>query len=163
MANLYDLSARYQQLLDQDELNADELAELESLHDNVEDECINRGKYIRNMEAEACAIMDAINEMGFRCQSLKHKIEKQKSTLIERMMDCNINKITKSPLFQISLKRNPVKLVEYNCDFIPDKYFTLTQPVPIKKLDKIAIKQDIQCGIEVPGCGLESSYRIDFK
>ena len=161
--NLYNLSSRYEQLLDQEEYTNEELKELYSLHESVEDECIDRGKYIGNLEAELVAVSDAIMKMSERHQLLKKRIDRHRFNLADKMLKCNITKITKSPLFPIKLKKNPAKLIEYNSNFIPEKYYCEIQPPVVKKLDKVAIKQDIESGIEVPGCGLESSYRIEFK
>jgi len=160
--NLYELSTRYEQLFDQDELSSEECQELESLHESIEDECISRGKYIRNLEAEAAAIDACIKEMKERATALNDKSEKQRAKLAERMRACNIERITKSPLFPLRVKENPVSVDDYDKTSIPEQFWRTKETV-VKSVDKDAVKRAIESGEEVPGARLLRKLAIVFK
>lgn len=161
--NLYEISARYQQLLDQDEYTAEELQELEALHGSLEEQCISRGKYIRNLEAERTAVFNAIREMTDRLADLADREEKQKEKLARIMLENNMPHITSSPLFPLRAKQNPVSVSVIDQTFIPENYWTETIPKPIKRIDKVAIKAAIESGIEVPGVMLTRTLKLEFK
>jgi hypothetical protein len=160
--NLYQLSTRFEQLIAQDELNAEECAELEQLHIDIEDECISRGKYIRNLEAEAAAIKEAIKEMSERELNIMEKAFKQREKLAERMRACNLKKITKSPLFPVSWKENPVSVDDYDRTAIPQDFWR-TKVTESKSVDKDAIKKAIEAGKDVPGARLIRKVKVEFK
>ncbi len=162
--NLYSMSSRYMQLLDQDEYTDEEMQELQSLHENIEDDCIERGKYIRNLEAERNAVVDAIKTMIARECELNARIEKQRDKLAHIMKHNNIHKITKSPLFPVVFKENPVSVDDYDKTAIPSTYWRTTEKVTVtESVDKKAVKEAIESGIDVPGARLVRKLKVDFK
>ena len=162
MSNLYELATRYQQLFDQDELTYDECVELESLHGNIEDECISYGKYIRNKQSELEAVTLARKEMQEREKSLTATIDRNKERLANRMNDCQLKKITKSPLFPLRVQNNPVKVDDYARDLIPENFWSEKVTV-VKSVNKDLVKKTIESGMEVPGARLISTLRVEFK
>jgi len=50
--NLYEISARFQQLVNKDEFAIDDLKNLDELQLSAEDKAIDYAKYIRNLESE---------------------------------------------------------------------------------------------------------------
>lgn len=160
--NLYEMSARYQQLLDQDEYTEAEMLELETLFSDIEDECIERSKYIRNLEAQQQAIEDAASEMLERARKLHEKEVRQRDALIERMKSCGIKNIDKSPLFTINVRENPVKVDDFDKALIPEDYWR-TKVTETKSIDKDLIKRCIQQGREVPGARLIRTMTVNFK
>lgn len=161
--NLYELSARYQQLLDQDEYTADDLQELADLGYTLEDEFIERAKYIRNMEAECKAILDAAHEMHCRASALDQKAFIQREKLLQRMQECQIERVSKSPLFELRVKQNPVSVDDFEPHLIPSEYRYFTEPKVIEKIDKTAIKQAIESGVDVPGARLIRKMKLEIK
>jgi len=159
--NLYDISCRYQQLLDQDELNAEECAELETLHGSVQDGIINRAKYIKNLEAEAAAITAAMKEMKARVDSLEAKTEKQRAKLAVYMYAVDMEKV-KSPLFDVTVSKNRPSVQVVDEDAIPDYCWRVQEKV-VRSLDKIHIKEVIESGTEVPGCVLIQNTKLEIK
>ena len=159
--NLYDISCRYQQLLDQDELNAEECAELETLHGNVQDGIINRAKYIKNLEAEAVAIVAAMKEMKARVDSLETKIEKQRAKLAVYMYAVDMEKV-KSPLFDVTVSKNRPSVQVVDEEAVPEYCWRVQEKV-VRSLDKIHIKEVIESGTEVPGCILVQNTKLEIK
>lgn len=162
MSNLYELSARYQQLLDQDELSESESQEFGLLHDSIEDECISRAKYICNMQSELDAVIKARKSMQEREKALSNRIERSENLLKQRMMDCQLYKITKSPLFEIKIGRNNPSVSICDDSIIPDHYWRIKEVIE-KTVDKDAVKKAIRNGLNVPGCVLVTNTRIEIK
>lgn len=160
--NLYEVSARYQQLLDQDEYTDDELQELQLKFDSLETSCVERAKYIRNIEAERQAVFNEMQNMLARLGDLDKKSEKQRSSLISLMQ---VNKMThiKSPFFELLVKQNPVYVDISDAEKIPKEYLVTSVPKPVIKPDKKAIKEAIESGKEVPGAKLERNSKLEIK
>lgn len=161
--NLYELSTRFQQLMDQDELTAEDCAELDSLYDNTEDACIEKAKYIRNIEAEAEAINKVMFEMGQRELSLLNKATAQREKLVAEMKKCNINKITKSPLFAITIPKARSSVSITDDKLLPPSYWKTSEPKVTVTVDKVAIKAALEAGEHVPGATLEFKSKVNFK
>jgi hypothetical protein len=159
--NLYELSTRFQQLLDQDELSEADCAELDSIYTDATEKCISRAKYIRNKKAELVAVEAARKEMQEREKKLAEKIECQENWLLDRMVDLKLTNID-TPEFPIKVKENPVSVNDYDKTVIPERFWVV-KVSETKSIDKNAIKSAIQSGEEVPGASLLHKLRIAFK
>lgn len=160
--NLYQLSARYEQLLNKEELSGDELIEIEMLNDSIEDKVIELAKHLKNKEIELDAVSESIKAMTAR----KGRIEKSinsLSRLIISMMDIGgLKKITKSPLFQIKSVKNSPSVVINESSLVPSEYTREVISVNLA-VDKLKVKEAIQQGITVPGCSIVQNNRIKFS
>jgi septum formation inhibitor MinC len=164
MTHLYHLGLRYQQLLEKDELTAEDCAELENLHADAEDHCIERAKYIRNLEAEQQAVEVAMEEMDLRVKELGHRIIRQREELVEYMKQHQLVKVTKSPLFPIQVVKNRVSVDPYDTSVLPEAYWSTKEKVTVeRKPDKDFIRKTIESGVEVPGARLIAKSRLEFK
>ncbi len=161
--SLYHLSSRYQQLLDLEEYTDEEMQELQALHSDIEDQCIERGKHLRNLEAELSAVTDARKQMQEREKQLAERMERNELRLADIMRSNNIDRITKSPLFPLRVKQNPVSVDVVQLETIPENYWKESIPKPVKSIDKTAIKLAIESGTEVPGARLVQKLRVEFK
>lgn len=159
--NLYEISARFQQLLDQDELTAEECRELDQLFTDGEEQCISYARYIRNKQAELAAVEAARKEMQDREKYLAAKIERQQEFLISRMRELNISKLS-TPEFPITIRNNPVSVNDYAKDAIPERFW-IVKMTELRSIDKAALKAALKLGEEVPGAELVQKQRIDFK
>lgn len=159
--NLYQLSNRMQQLFDQDELTEEECAEFDTLCVDAEQACIYRAKYIRNLQFEGAAVEAARKEMQQREKALAAKIEREENRLIARMWELKFSKLN-TPEFVTSIKTNPPCINDYDKSIIPEKFW-VTKVIETKTIDKVAIKEAIQSGEEVPGAYLVRKLRLEFK
>jgi hypothetical protein len=159
--NLYELSNRFQQLLDQDELSEEDCKELDQIFADGEEQCISYAKYIRNKQAELAAVEAARKEMQEREKKLTAKIERQENWLLMRMKELKFSKIM-TPQFPIIIRTNPVSVCLLDGAVIPEKFW-VTKVTETKTLDKAAVKAAIQAGETVPGADLAQKLRIDFK
>jgi hypothetical protein len=160
--NIYEVSSRFQQLLDQDEYTPMELEELDLLYGSVQDKLIEMAKYIKNMEAERAAINEARLSMEERAIALQDKIAKQTDRLKEYMEKCNL-KIVKSPLFDIKYSVNRPTTDIFDETIIPAAFVSFEQKEPVKKISKDGIRQAIESGEEVPGARLIYKTKVEIK
>lgn len=161
MTALYELSNEYQLLLNQEEYTEDDLKRLDELTDNIEDKAIGIAGVILNMQDEAKIIHDAIDRMCDKQQRLVSKIEFMKEYLKEHMTKCNLKKITKSPFYDVALRKNPPKLEVLSPLNVPREYFNAKE---ILSLDKERLKRDIiDNGVCVEGVTLVSGYSVSIK
>jgi len=160
--NLYELSTRFQQLLDQEELSDEDRKELDQIYGDAEDACIERGKYIRNRAAELEAVVQERKRMQDRERALIKKIEREEVWLAQHMRDCGLRKITKSPLFSLTVVQNRPSVDDFDKEAIPAEFWREKTTV-MRAVDKDAVKQAIDSGVDVPGCRLITKSRVDFK
>lgn len=160
--NLYELSARFEQLMDQDEYSEVDSIELEKLHENIEDACISRAKYIRNKEAELAAVVEARKQMQEREKALTKKIENNELHLANIMTACNLPRITKCPEFPIRITKNRTSVDAYSESEIPELYWRVQEKV-IRSVDKDFIRKALEEGREIPGCRLVTKTRVEYK
>jgi len=161
--NLYQITARFQQLVDQENFDVSDLAELDAIHETAEDKAIEYAKFIRNMQAESLAIDDAIDSMEDRQIALNKKIESHQQTLAKFMTDTHLDKITKCPYFVIRTKLNPEKIIIEDENKVPSNYWYDYQSPAVKKIDKKALKQAIDEGRMFDGIYVTRDLKLEIK
>ncbi len=78
------------------------------------------------------------------------------------MSECQLRKVSKSPLFEIKIYQNRPSLDILDDSIIPDHYWRKTEKVEVS-IDKELVKKDIANGVRVPGCALVTKPRVDIK
>lgn len=165
MPSLYELTGERLALqhkleeLDFDQQTIEDTLEGEStaLQEKIE----SYGVVIRNMEAFTELMKAEEDRMANRRKAHEKRVAAIKEWLLTNMQACQISKI-ECPAFTVSLKNNPAKVVIDNEGLIPDDYMRLPEP-PQPAPNKTMIATAIKSGMEVPGCHLESSQRIEIK
>ena len=108
--------------------------------------------YIQNEEA----LIDAIDNQIERLQDLKkskqNKLDKFKEYTKNNMNKLEISKI-ETKLGILSVNKNPISVEITDEDRIPEKYKKIIQTI---KIDKVAIKKDIEAGNDIDGAQLSS-------
>lgn len=159
--NLFEVSARFQQLLDKEEYTPEEMDELSSLHASLEDSCVERGKYIKNLEAERDAVLKEAALMKDRADALDAKAQMQRQRLINIMQENKMNRV-EHPLMNIVIPKPRASVDIVDQDLIPEQYIKEETKV-IVKVSKSAIQKAISEGREVPGVQLKFNTKVDFK
>jgi hypothetical protein len=159
MSSLYNLTAEYQLLLAKDTYTDEDMQRLDLVYEDFQDKCIAVATVIKEMEARQKSIDEAIKEMKERSSKLGSKIESLELYLKESMIKANIDKVDKSPYFDIKVKTNPEKLIETGSVIAAEWY--------VKKesyeLDKNLVKDALRRGIEIPGAALVQEKRVEIK
>lgn len=125
----------------------------------LQEKAINYGYAIKSIESDISIIDTEIERLKALKTSRTKAIERMKSTVLEAMNIYGIEKVS-SPTLNLSVRSNPESVELVNEYQISKKYKKEKVTVSI---DKVAIKKDLQDGIEVPGAILNGSQRLEIK
>lgn len=161
---LYQLTDEYRQLL---ELAASEEADEESfaaaladLQGEITTRAVSLAKVARNLESFEQQIEAAIEAMSKRANRAKKRAESIRAYLKERMEIASINKVD-SPFFTLAIRKNPPRLVIAEDALIPRDYLRI---VPERlEPNKPEIAKALKAGVDVDGCRLEATTRLEIK
>ncbi len=162
---LYELSQTYREALDvltdpELDLPNEVIADtLEGLQGTLEDKAIAVAQFFKNLEATAVAIKEAEQRMSQRRKAIESRVASMKTYLKDSMESCGITRI-ESPWFALSIAKNPAAVDILDEDSLPDDFVEI---VTTRKVDKIAIKQAIESGAEVPGAVLTRGTRLAIR
>ncbi len=166
MANLYELSSNYQQLLDllqtvdtTDAEYAQALNDtLESINDAIDVKAEGYAMVANQLKADIDVVDAEISRLNKKKQAYKNNLEKLKESLFESMKQTGKEKI-RTPRFSIWIQKNPLSLEVLNDKEIPKEYFIEQKP----KIDKRAILKDIKGGKEVKGVVIQQGEGVRFR
>lgn len=113
------------------------------------------------LDAEADAIEAAAKEMMARAKAKRTRADGIREYLKTCMEVAGISKI-ESPHFAISIQKNPHSVDVFETALIPAEYMRQAAPPPPEP-DKVAIKEALKSGVEVPGCVLVQGTKIVIK
>jgi hypothetical protein len=159
--SLYELTSQYLQVMDlTEEMDQETLKDtLESIEEQFEVKAENIIKLTKINEGEAAVIDNEIKRLQDRKKALDNKNKQLKEYLYHHMTTSNIKNV-KSPLFTISIKKNPPKVNILDEAAIPPFYFK--QKVT-HELDKKDLLKDLKAGEEIEGVTLVQETRLDVK
>lgn len=161
---LYQLADEYRALM---ELAADPDADsesfgaaLEAIVGDFEQKAVAVAQVARNLEGFNAQVMDAIKAMAVRADRAKQRAESIREFVKTQMEKTGITKI-ESPYFVLAMRKNPPRLVVADDALIPSEYL---RHVPERyEPDKPAIARALKSGVEIDGCRLESSTRLEIR
>lgn len=165
MTTLYELTGKRLELqrefteLDFDTQTIKDTLEGESKE--LEEKIESYGFVIRNMDSFIESMKAEENKIADRRKAHEKKVERIKQWLFDNMLACNISKI-EYPAFQISIQKNPPKVLIDDETLIP-KEFMVSHPAPSPTPDKKAILAKLKAEESVPGCRIESDKRLVIK
>lgn len=157
---LYELSdhiSQIQYMLENGEEGLEDT--LESLEVSFEEKAESIIKLWRSKMAEA----EAIKSEEMRLSERRKRVEKNAEWLrgyVEREMIRANRTEVKSALFKIGLRYTPARVEVLDAKVIPDAYIrvNITQSP-----DKVAIKDAIQRGEDVPGCEIRQDLKLQIS
>jgi len=165
MLKLYEISSKYEDVLNDIECNIDQDGEIDpsfidkikSIEEEFSDKCENIVHIIKNLEAEEKACEAEEKRFYQRKASAKKKKEWLKNYLLKEMERIGHEKIN-TLTSVISIKKNPCSLEITNEELI-DPFYIKMQRV----LDKENIKKDLKNGIVVNGAVLKNTKSVQIK
>ena len=166
MANLYELSSNYQQLLDlfQTVDTTDTEYEqalndtLESINDAIDVKAEGYAMVANQLKADIDVVETEIARLTRKKIAFKNNLEKLKESLFESMKQTGKEKI-KTPRFSIWIQNNPASLEVLNDEEIPKEYLIEQKP----KIDKRTILKDMKEGKEVKGVVIKQTEGVRFR
>jgi hypothetical protein len=165
---LFEIAAQYRNITD---VLMDAGVDEQTLKDTLEGEswplelkAQNYGFVIRNLEATAASIKEAEKQMKAR----REAIEKRAAALLERLKTgLEIAGVTKleCPHFALTIKKNPPSVDVWDERQIPAQYMRTPEPPhpPVPVPDKLALKEALKAGIEVPGAQMAQGTRLEIR
>lgn len=160
---LYQLQANYQQLLDKDVLDHDDLQRLDELPGLMEDKLIQRAYLVKNLEYLIASINCELEHILKRRDRLQANMESLQQSILESMQLTHLAKITKCPYFEIAVHKKKPKVDDYDRKAIPDEYWYTTEPKVEIKLDKERLHDDLAAGKDIPGARLIDPVKLVIK
>lgn len=159
---LYQIAAEHRAITD---VLMDSGCDEQTLRDTLEGEAWpmelkaqNYAFVIRNMEANAEAIREVEKQMAARRQSVENRAKYLKERLKGAMELAGMKKI-ESPHFVISIAKNPASVDLYEPGLVPPQFSKRPPP----EIDKAAVKEALQAGVEVPGAALKQGTSLRIK
>lgn len=170
LPSLYTLSGQYlelERMLGSDE-ELDEHA-LEAIHTTLE--CIagdlqtkatNVAAYALNLDAYATAAKDAAKRLNERAKRIERRADALRAYIKTHMEGTGITKI-EGPEFTLSIRKNPPAVEILPDAKIPAEYMREPPPAPPPAPDRKAIADALKDGVEIDGCRLVHSTRLEVK
>ena len=145
--NLYQLTSKYQSLLDYaqsvdltDEEQQDTIREtFDSLTESIEEKAENIAHVIKQLEYDELVVNEEVKRLQTKKRALTNNQVRLKEYLKESMEYVETDKI-KTPKFSINIQNNPPKLVVDDETEIPKAYWVEQKP----KLDKRLLLNDLK-------------------
>jgi hypothetical protein len=165
MSNLYNLSAEVaaiKEKLENSELDQQTIADtLEAESFDFEEKCKAVAYVIKEFKAKDEALIEALDEMELRRHAIKNKIYSLNHYLLTCLQRAGVKKV-EGVEFDISVRKNPQSVDVFESGLIPESYWKTPEPSPAM-LDKRAILKTLKEGVNIPGCRLVQTERVDIK
>lgn len=158
---LYQISDAIRQALDHIELNEEtgEILSADELH-AVEAEAAEKieatALYLRELDAEAKAAKEEADRMLARVKSMQKRSDYLKSMLLDAL---HATGKVKTARVTVSIRTTKAVEIAEGAD-LPEAYTTVKTTV---SPNKVAIKQALLDGVEVPGCSLEARESVSIR
>lgn len=160
--SLYTIAHEYRQacdLLADLDLDAQTVADtLESLSGDLEHKAVNVAAFLRGLEATAASIKEAEAGMKKRREAMERRADSLREYLLGAMQHTGIRKIS-SPLFDLAIRARPATVEVEDAAQIPAEFIRQPEPPPPAP-DKLAIREALKAGRNVPGCRLVVGERL---
>jgi hypothetical protein len=165
---LFQIAQEYRHITD---VLMDAGADEQTLADTLEGEswdleckATNYGFVIKNLEANANAILAAMEQMSERAAKIKKRAEQLRNRLKTGMEIAGVQSLT-TPYFDIKIKKNPPKVEIWDERQVPAQFWRTPEPPPppAPAIDKKAIAAAIKANQDVPGAKQVQETRVEIK
>jgi hypothetical protein len=164
---LYSIVSEYREQAEQlADMDLDEQTfkdSLESIQWPVEEKARAVAAVIGNMVAANDMLADFIKRKQAQLKAMQAREDHLREYLLRNMLDCEITEIKSNDgSLTIKVKNNPPSVIVDSLVEIPWEYMREKPPPPAEP-DKVAIKEALKAGINVPGAHLESKVSVSIK
>ena len=158
---LYEISEAIRAALDHIEIDEEtgEILSADALH-AVEAQAAEKieatALYLRELDAEAKAAKDEAERMLARVKSMQKRSDYLKTVLLDAI---HATGTVKTARVTVSIRKTQAVAIDEGAN-LPEAYTTVKTTV---SPNKIAIKQALTDGLEVPGCRLEERESVSIR
>jgi hypothetical protein len=163
---LYELRTEYRAALDllaetpEDEIDMDSFSTgLAALESDLAAKAAAVACYIRELEAEANAILDLVRTQNDRVDQLDSAADRLRDYLLGELKLAGLAKVS-DPRIQLKIRKNPPRVAILSEDALPPQWWRTRT---IQEPDKTEIKNALKAGQEIPGAALEITERLEIK
>jgi len=165
---LFQIATEYRQITD---VLMDTGVDEQTLTDTLEGErwplelkAQNYGFVIRNLQATAASIKEAEEQMKARRQAIEKRAAALAECLKTGLEIAGVQKL-ETPHFALTIKKSPPGVEVWDERQIPAEFMRVPPPPPppAPVPDKVAIKEALKAGRDVPGALLAQSTRLEIK
>ena len=165
MTALFTIAAEYRAqlsaLADLD-LDAQTVADtIESLQGDLHDKLRACIAYSQELSITAAGAAEASKRMAARATTLQKRCDSLNAYVLAHMQATDTQRIATDE-WECKVAKKPAAVQIAEGATIPAQYMR-TPPTPAPEPDKIALKQAIQAGQEIPGVSLITGYRLAIK
>lgn len=162
MESLYNISERFLELFNRDDLTEEEFKEYgEELALILKNKAENIVGYNFTLESNKNILKQEIERLKNILDSIDNKQDKLKQHVKENMEKLNLLKI-ETAIGNIKIVKNKPSVNIINSEIIDEKY-KLTKTIIETSICKNEIAKDIKAGIEVNGAKLVEGIRLEIK
>lgn len=162
---LFELAVQHQQLMaldGSDDIPAEVIRDtLEGLEGEIQDKAHSIASMIKNIEAEAEAIMDASKALAERSKRMNRRADELANYLLFQLQAIGQKRLQFNE-FTVSVRDNPEAVRINDGAEIPAQFMVTPEPPPPAP-DKKALKAALKDGAEIPGVWLERGQRLEIK
>lgn len=164
---LYEIASEYRALLsllensEEDEIDSDSFRlAIDALTGDFTAKATNIGCLIREMTAESQAVAETVKNLHDRKQRLDKRANWLRDYLRNQMQTTGIAS-AKDARISVTLKNNPPSVHIESPESLPLSYCRVIPE--FHQPDKTAIKTALKSGINIPGCSLIQTQRLDIQ
>jgi len=161
MASLYEIAGMYRQVLEMEPESEDEfgamMTALDELQGELTEKADNIVKYIRNLSAEADALKAEEAALYKKRRAVENKAERLKAYLAAQMTLCGLREL-KAGLFKLRFQPTTPAISIVDESAVPEKFHRVKV-----EIDKLAIRDALKNGEEVPGIELQRGEALVIR
>lgn len=131
---------------------------LDGLAGDLEHKAVNVAALARSLEATAEQIKDAERQMKARREAIERRAEQLRAYLLGALRHAGIRKVS-APLLVLAVRATPAAVEVEDAAQIPAEFMRTPEPPPPTP-DKLAIREALKAGRNVPGCRLVTGERL---
>lgn len=161
MASLYEIAWMYRQVLEMEPESEDEfgamMTALDELQGELTEKADNIVRYIRNLSAEADALKAEETALYKKRKAVEIKAERLKAYLAAQMTLCGLKEL-KAGLFKLRFQPTTPAISIIDESAVPEKFHRVKV-----EIDKLAIRDALKNGEEVPGIELQRGEALVIR
>jgi F420-dependent methylenetetrahydromethanopterin dehydrogenase len=159
---LFTLAQQYRELealVDSDEVPAEVILDtLEGIKGEFEDKAVAVAQMVLTLKAQSEAVAAVAKAQAERAARIEKRMESLKHYLLLQLQVVGRERIETDELV-IRRQNNPPSVYVTNEYAVPKEYW-VQPPAPPPRIDKLAIKEAIEAGVDVDGCFLEKGEHV---